>query len=123
MLSPTAWACGADSMRDPGLRGLALGYMLSPTSWACVAAALRCCRVATQGFADSPWATCCRPLRGLASLLRCDVLRCDPGHADSPWATCCRPLRGLASPTRFVTQGFADSPWAPCCRPLRGLLR
>ena len=54
VLSPTSWACVADSMRDPGLRGLALGYMLSPTSWACVAAALRCCCVATQGFADLP---------------------------------------------------------------------
>jgi hypothetical protein len=37
VLSPTAWATVAEQHADPGLRGLALGYMLSPTAWATVA--------------------------------------------------------------------------------------
>jgi hypothetical protein len=101
-------------------------------------------REAPAQFPNVLSSKCCRPLRGLASLLqfRTQGSRTRPGlHAVARFA-------GLASLLQFRTQGsrtrlgymlspaslglrrccvsypgFADSPWATCCRPLRGPLR
>jgi len=99
----------------------------------------------TQGCADLPWATRCRPLRGLRTVL----LAADPGlrglalgYTLSPAAraqnfllgrrpkaawTCPGPhaVARYAGSELFVgpqTQGCADLPWATRYRPLRGLL-
>src|SRR5262249_14552865 len=47
-------------LRLPTARGLAVGYTLSPATRACTEACF-----AYPRLADSPWATRCRPLRGL----------------------------------------------------------
>src|SRR4029078_13191407 len=92
-LPPTAWACDVAvcvpraSRTRPGLHAAAhcVGLRRSCVEVLVVrrtrasrtrpglhAAAhcvgLRRCGLRTQGFADSPWATRCRPLRGLATL-------------------------------------------------------
>jgi len=62
---------------SPRARGLALGYMLSP-AYAGLSPLTQC----NPGLADSPWAICCRPLRGLPAVpslwMRADQLR--PGQ-------------------------------------------
>ena len=86
------------SSLDPGLRGLALGYMLPPATRVGEVNRERAPRATpTQGCADLPWATCFRPLRGLGRLIAKRAPRATPtqGCADLPWATCFRPLRGL----------------------------
>src|SRR6185436_11552281 len=85
------------------------------------------------GLADSPWATCCRPLRGLVllRLLRTQGSRTRPGlHAVARYAGSCSSAycvpraRGLAqgymlspatrarAPPLTAYPGLADSPWA-----------
>src|SRR4029079_11746477 len=71
----------------------------------------------TQGFADSPWATCCRPLRGLVT-----SLRMDPGLRGLALGYMLSPASRAGDVVAYWTQGFAGSPWATCCRPLRGLV-
>src|SRR5215471_2030396 len=53
---------------------------------------------------------------GAGLRLFCNALY--PGLADSPWATCCRPLARACGCFSALYPGFADSPWATCCRPL-----
>src|SRR6185295_6194511 len=95
----------------PGPRGLALGYMLSPAARAWEALSLL-----TQGCADLPWATCFRPLRGLArpELAAPGLRGLALGYMLSPAARACAALS-------LLSQGCADLPWATCFRPLRGL--
>ena len=102
---------------DPGLRRLALGYMLSPTSWACVAGSMP-----TLGFADSPWATCCRHLRGLASLLLCGprASRTRPGlHAVAHFVglhrSCVAMLLRSDPGLRGLALGYMLSPTSWAC--------
>jgi hypothetical protein len=50
----------------------------------------------------------------------CEVDALYPGLADSPWALCCRPLRGLVRLTRVprargLALGFMLSPAARAC--------
>jgi len=94
----------------PRARGLALGYMLSPAARARGADVLR-----TQGSRTRPGLHAVARCAG--SRRRCVAY---PGLADSPWATCCRPLRGLATPmcciprARGLVLGYMLSPaaWA-----------
>jgi len=58
------------SFPDPGLRGLALGYMLPPATRVREVNRKRAPRATpAQGCADLPWATCFRPLRGFGRLI------------------------------------------------------
>ncbi len=82
----------------PRARGLARGYTLSPAARACLVATF-----ASPGLADSPWATRCRPLRGLP---RRGVSF--PGLADSPWAHAV--AARAASSRRLGSQGSRTRP-------------
>ncbi|HMG34318.1 MAG TPA: hypothetical protein VKM94_10300, partial [Blastocatellia bacterium] len=95
-------------VRLPPVRGLTGGYILSPAARACVSIG-----ATTPGSRTHrglhPVARCA----GLR-LYWCDY----PRFADSPGATSCRPLRGLASllvrlpPVRGLTGGYILSPAA-----------
>jgi hypothetical protein len=61
--------CSRDcSVMRHASRIMTIQRYLSPAARACVGATLRTQSSRTQGFADSPWATRCCPLRGLHQL-------------------------------------------------------
>jgi len=84
LLAVARYAGFAHCARSPRARGSALGYMLSP--------ATRVLHIVCDhpGLADSPWATCFRPLRGFCTL--CAITqgsRIRPGlHAFARYAGC-----------------------------------
>ena len=107
----------------PRARGLARGYMLSPAARACgFAQTEEVAIVRTQGSRTRPGL---HAVARRAGLRRRIVV--SPGLADSPWATCCRPLRGLAAlrkrnwsrscvpRARGLALGYMLSPAARAC--------
>src|SRR4030095_1478017 len=70
-------ACSPGRVREPWVRITRPALLLSPATRAMIAPPVLRRGAAYPGLADSPWATRCRPLRGLRLRRRC----CDGGAA------------------------------------------
>src|SRR5436190_17444236 len=97
---------------SPRVRRLTRGFTLSPASRVGRDGRLL---VRLHGFADSPVALLCHPLRGFDAAIRClhGFDAAIHGFADSPVALLCHPLRGLGGTVVcwFDSTGSRTHPW------------